>query len=146
MNIKMITNPIAYENTYFLSNDEFEKQIVNDDFVEYEEVYSGCYYGTLRSEIERISSQGKIVVFDVDVVGGLNLKKKFGADALALFIAPPSIQSLRERLINRQTDTPEMIDKRVDFPQPLGPTILTNSPCLTLKLTSFKAGTSPFGA
>lgn len=98
---------------YFLSNDEFEKQIVNDDFVEYEEVYSGCYYGTLRSEIERISSQGKIVVFDVDVVGGLNLKKKFGADALALFIAPPSIQSLRERLINRQTDTPEMIDKRV---------------------------------
>ena len=98
---------------YFLSNDEFEKQIANNEFVEYEEVYSGCYYGTLRSEIERISSQGKVVIFDVDVIGGLNLKKKFGADALSLFIAPPSIQSLRERLINRQTDTPEMIDRRV---------------------------------
>lgn len=98
---------------YFLSNDEFEKQIANNEFVEYEEVYSGCYYGTLRSEIERISSQGKVVIFDVDVIGGLNLKKKFGADALSLFIAPPSIQSLRERLVNRQTDTPEMIDRRV---------------------------------
>ena len=98
---------------YFLSLDDFEQKIKNKDFIEYEEVYSGCYYGTLRSEIERISAKGHTVVFDVDVLGGINLKKEFGDDALAVFISPPSIEVLRERLIKRSTDTPEMIEKRV---------------------------------
>ncbi len=98
---------------YFLSLEDFEQKIENKDFIEYEEVYPGCYYGTLRSEIERISAKGHTVVFDVDVLGGINLKKEFGKNAMAIFISPPSIEVLRERLINRSTDTPEMIEKRV---------------------------------
>ena len=98
---------------YFLTPDEFRQKIDNQDFIEYEEVYKDCYYGTLRSEIERITSQGKHVIFDVDVKGGLSLKKKFGDDALALFIAPPSIQELLNRLNHRGTDSPEMIEKRI---------------------------------
>ncbi|HHT23048.1 MAG TPA: guanylate kinase [Bacteroidales bacterium] len=98
---------------YFLSLEDFEQKIENQDFVEYEEVYPGCYYGTLRSEIERISAKGHTVVFDVDVLGGINLKKEFGQNALAIFVSPPSIEVLRERLINRATDTPEMVEKRV---------------------------------
>lgn len=98
---------------YFLSLEDFEQKIENQDFVEYEEVYPGCYYGTLRSEIERISAKGHTVVFDVDVLGGINLKKEFSEDAMAIFVSPPSIEVLRERLINRATDTPEMVEKRV---------------------------------
>jgi guanylate kinase len=98
---------------YFLSPDEFRQRIDNQEFVEYEEVYKDCYYGTLRSEIERITNNGKHVIFDVDVKGGLSLKKKFGNDALALFIAPPSIQELLNRLNHRGTDSPEMIEKRI---------------------------------
>ena len=98
---------------YFLTPDEFRQKIDNQEFIEYEEVYKDCYYGTLRSEIERITSQGKHVIFDVDVKGGLSLKKKFGDDALALFIAPPSIQELLKRLNHRGTDSPEMIEKRI---------------------------------
>ncbi len=98
---------------YFLSPDEFREKIANDEFVEYEEVYKDCYYGTLRSEIDRIGKQGKHIVFDVDVVGGLNIKKQYGDRALLIFIAPPSIDELRSRLTSRGTDSPEMIDLRI---------------------------------
>lgn len=98
---------------YFLSKEEFEQKIENKEFIEYEEVYSGCYYGTLRSEVERISAKGNTVIFDVDVLGGLNIKKQYGAQALAIFIAPPSVEALRHRLEKRSTDTPEMIKERV---------------------------------
>lgn len=98
---------------YFLSKDNFEQLIESKEFIEYEEVYQGCYYGTLRSEIERISAKGNTAVFDVDVLGGVNLKQQFGQDALAIFVAPPSIEALRNRLINRGTDSEEMIAKRV---------------------------------
>lgn len=98
---------------YFLSPDEFRRKIANDEFVEYEEVYKDCYYGTLRSEIDRIGQQGKHIVFDVDVVGGLNIKKQYGDRALLIFIAPPGIEQLRQRLVGRGTDSPEMIDLRI---------------------------------
>lgn len=98
---------------YFLTTEEFRKRIDNQEFLEFEEVYPGCYYGTLRSEIERITEDGNNVIFDVDVVGGLNIKKEFGDKALAVFIAPPGIEILEQRLISRATDAPEMIQKRV---------------------------------
>jgi len=101
------------EHYYFLSAEEFRKRIDNKEFIEYEEVYTDLYYGTLRSEIDRISNKGNNIIFDVDVVGGLNLKKQFGDNALALFIAPPSIDELLKRLNNRGTDTPEMIAQRI---------------------------------
>ena len=81
--------------------------------MEYEEVYAGSYYGTLRSELERIWSKGNTIIFDIDVKGGVNLKKLFGDQALAIFIKVPSIEELRQRLINRATDTPEAIERRV---------------------------------
>ncbi|MBQ3634792.1 MAG: guanylate kinase [Bacteroidales bacterium] len=98
---------------YFLTTEEFRKRIDEDKFVEYEEVYSGCYYGTLWSEVERIKNKGNVIVFDVDVVGGLNLKKIFKDDALTIFIQPPSIEELRRRLIGRGTDSMEKIEQRV---------------------------------
>jgi guanylate kinase len=98
---------------YYLTPDEFRKRIENNEFLEFEEVYPGCYYGTLRTEIERITWNGKDIVFDVDVQGGLNIKNEFGNRALALFIAPPSIEILHQRLIDRATDAPEMIKQRV---------------------------------
>ena len=98
---------------YYLSPDEFRQKIDNQEFLEYEEVYANCFYGTLRSEIDRITSQGRNIVFDVDVVGGLNIKKEFGDRALAVFIAPPSIEILHKRLVGRGTDSPEMIEKRI---------------------------------
>lgn len=98
---------------YFLTPDEFRKKIAADEFIEYEEVYQDTYYGTLKTEIQRIGDKGKNIVFDVDVVGGLNIKKQFGERALLIFIAPPSIEVLRERLTSRGTDSPEMIDLRV---------------------------------
>jgi len=104
-------NGIEY---YFLSPDEFRKKIANNEFVEFEEVYKDCYYGTLRSEIERIGKKGKNIVFDVDVVGGLNIKEQYGDRALLIFIAPPSIDVLRERLTGRGTDAPEMIKLRIE--------------------------------
>lgn len=99
---------------YFLSPDEFRQKIANDEFVEFEEVYKDCYYGTLRSEIDRIGKKGKNIVFDVDVVGGLNIKKQYGDRALLIFIAPPSIDILRERLTGRGTDAPDMIKLRIE--------------------------------
>lgn len=98
---------------YFLSTEEFERRIAADEFVEHEEVYKGCYYGTLRSEVERIWGQGHTIVFDVDVKGGLNLKKIFGSQALTVFIQPPSIDELRRRLVGRGTDSPEKIEQRI---------------------------------
>lgn len=101
------------EAYYFLSTEEFQQKIKEDAFVEYEEVYEGCYYGTLKSEIERIEMKGNHVVFDVDVVGGCNLKRIFAENALAVFIAPPNVETLRKRLEGRATDSPEMIEQRV---------------------------------
>jgi len=98
---------------YYLTPEEFRQRIENHEFLEYEEVYQNCFYGTLRSEVERITSKGKNIVFDVDVVGGLNIKKEFGERALAFFIAPPSIKELHKRLIGRGTDSEEMIAKRI---------------------------------
>jgi guanylate kinase len=98
---------------YYLTPEEFRTKIANDEFLEHEEVYPDCFYGTLRSEVERITSKGKNIVFDVDVVGGVNIKKQFGDRALSMFIAPPSVDVLRLRLINRHTDSDEMIAKRV---------------------------------
>jgi len=98
---------------YFLSVEEFEKRIANHEFVEYEEVYEGRYYGTLHSELERIWLKGNVVLFDVDVVGAINLKKKFNRQALTLFIQPPSVEELRRRLISRSTDSADEIEKRV---------------------------------
>ena len=98
---------------YYLTPEEFRQNVDNQEFLEYEEVYQNCYYGTLRTEVERITGQGKNIVFDVDVVGGLNIKKEFGDQALALFIAPPSIDELHKRLVSRGTDSAEMIEKRI---------------------------------
>ena len=98
---------------HFLTADEFRTKIQNEEFVEWEEVYSDMYYGTLKSEIERIWSTGKTVVFDVDVIGGLNLKKSFQKQALAVFIQPPSLAILEERLRNRKTDSEEKIQIRL---------------------------------
>ena len=98
---------------YFLTPEEFRRRIANNDFIEYEEVYTDKYYGTLKSEIQRIFDNGDNVVFDVDVVGGCNLKKIFGDKALSVFIMPPSVETLLSRLIKRGTDTPEVIQKRV---------------------------------
>ena len=98
---------------YFLSADEFRQLIAEDKLIEYQEVYKDHFYGTLRSEIERIKQKGHHVVFDVDVKGGLNLKKIFGSEAVAVFIQPPSIEELRKRLEGRGTDSEEMINQRI---------------------------------
>ena len=98
---------------WFLTTEEFRARIANGDFVEYEEVYPGCYYGTLTSEIDSKLEQGKNMLFDVDVKGGLNIKKNYGHRALALFIQPPGIDALRARLTGRATDSAEMIEKRL---------------------------------
>ena len=98
---------------FFLSVEEFKKLISEDAFVEFEEVYTDKFYGTLKSEVERTWSEGKVVIFDVDVVGGVNLKKIFGEKALSIFIAPPSIDELERRLISRATDDLETIKTRV---------------------------------
>ena len=99
---------------YYLSVEEFKNRIEEGSFIEWEEVYKDQFYGTPKSEIERIWGAGKHVIFDVDVVGGLNLKKHFSDNALALFVMPPSIEALRERLQSRKTETEESIRKRVD--------------------------------
>ncbi|AHF11536.1 guanylate kinase [Barnesiella viscericola DSM 18177] len=98
---------------YFISPEEFRRRIANGEFLEYEEVYAGKYYGTLKSEVERILDSGRNVIFDVDVVGGLNIKKYYGNQALALFIQPPSIEELKRRLNHRATDAPEVIASRI---------------------------------
>ncbi len=98
---------------YFLSPEEFKIKIENNEFLEWEEVYSGTFYGTLKSEVERIRENGQNVIFDVDVVGGLNIKKYYGDEALSVFVQPPSVEELRKRLVSRSTDAKEVIEKRV---------------------------------
>ena len=98
---------------YFLTIPEFREHIENNDFVEWEEVYEGSYYGTLRSEVDRIWAMGSHVIFDVDVKGGLMLKKQFGEKALAIFVKPPSVEELERRLIARSTDSEEKICQRI---------------------------------
>ena len=98
---------------YFLSPDEFRRHIEADDFLEYEEVYEGRFYGTLKSQVEEKLAAGWNVVFDVDVKGGINIKRYYGARALSIFIQPPSVEVLRERLIGRATDEMEQIEERL---------------------------------
>lgn len=98
---------------YFHSVEEFQQMIANDEFLEYEQVYAGGYYGTPKAPIEQMLSEGYHVVFDVDVKGGVNIKKYFGDKALSLFIQPPSIDELRHRLIGRATDSMEKIEERL---------------------------------
>lgn len=98
---------------YFLSAEEFAEAVAADKFVEWEEVYKGTCYGTLRSEMERIWSKGNVILFDVDVMGGIRLKEIFGEDAMSIFVMPPSIEELRRRLEGRGTDAPEVIEKRI---------------------------------
>lgn len=98
---------------FFLTVDEFRKRIGNGDFAEWEEVYKDHYYGTLKSEIKRIWSEGKHVLFDVDVKGGISLKRIFGKEAISIFIMPPSVAALEKRLLTRGTDSPEKIRMRV---------------------------------
>lgn len=106
-------NEIDGRDYYFISNEEFHRKVKNEEFLEWEEVYEGTCYGTLKSEVERIRNQGKNVIFDVDVVGGLNIKKYYGAEALAIFVEPPSVEELRKRLQIRSTETEEKIQMRI---------------------------------
>jgi guanylate kinase len=99
---------------HFLTVEQFKEQIENDGLVEYEEVYPGRYYGTLKSEIERIEDKGCNPILDIDVKGGVNVKKLYGDNALSIFIVPPSIETLRERLLSRATDSIEAINQRVE--------------------------------
>lgn len=98
---------------FFLSPDEFRQRIANDEFLEYEEVYENRFYGTLKAQVEKQLEAGQNVVFDVDVVGGCNIKKYYGDRALSVFIQPPSVEELRKRLTGRGTDAPEVIESRV---------------------------------
>ena len=98
---------------FFLSPEEFQKRIDNGEFLEYEEAYPGRFYGTLKAQVEKQLDEGQNVVFDVDVKGGCNIKAHYGDEALALFIQPPSIEELRRRLVNRGTETMEVIEDRL---------------------------------
>lgn len=97
---------------YFISKEEFLHKVAKHEFIEFEEVYSGTFYGTLKSEVERIWAEGKHVIFDIDVVGGLRLKSKFPEEALAIFVNPPSLDVLKERLRGRGTDSEEKLRER----------------------------------
>ena len=99
---------------YFISSEEFRKKIINNEFLEWQEVYKGSYYGTLKNEVNRIWNQNNYVIFDIDVIGGLNIKKMYNDKALSIFIMPPSIELLEERLRKRLTDNEESIKIRVE--------------------------------
>ena len=99
---------------YFLTPEEFRRRIANDEFLEYEEFYADKFYGTLKSEVERLSAEGKTVLFDVDVKGGVNIKKFYGDRALSIFVQPPSIEELSRRLHSRGTDAEDVIQVRLD--------------------------------
>lgn len=98
---------------FFLSPEEFRQRIANDEFLEYEEVYKDIFYGTLKSQVEKQLEAGQNVIFDVDVVGGCNIKRFYGNRALSVFIQPPSIEELRKRLTGRGTDSAEVIESRI---------------------------------
>ncbi len=106
-------NEIHGKDYYFISTETFREHIKNENFVEWEEVYTDNFYGTLKSELERIWAEGKSVIFDIDVVGGLNIKKHFPEQTLAIFVQPPSIEEMERRLRGRQTETEEKIKERV---------------------------------
>jgi len=101
------------EHYYFMSFKEFKQHIKNDDFLEWEEVYRDNFYGTLKTEVERIWAKGKNVIFDIDVVGGLRIKKKFPKETLAVFVKPPSVDELKRRLKKRKTESEEKINMRI---------------------------------
>ena len=107
-------NEIDGVDYFFLTVADFRKRIDNNEFVEWEEVYKDLFYGTLKSELERIWANGQHVLFEVDVKGGINLKNKFGTKAIAIFIMPPSVEELENRLVKRATDTPEKIRIRLE--------------------------------
>ncbi|MBI4932139.1 MAG: guanylate kinase [Bacteroidetes bacterium] len=109
----MRPNEIDGKDYHFMSTEEFKQKIKKNEFVEWEEVYTGQFYGTLKSEIERIWNSGKHVIFDLDVQGGINLKRKSGRQAYAIFVMPPSVEILELRLKQRQTETPESLAKRI---------------------------------
>lgn len=98
---------------FFLTPEAFKEKIQNNEFLEYEEVYTDRFYGTLKQQVENQREAGQNVVFDVDVKGGVNIKKYYGDEALSLFIQPPSVEELRKRLIGRATDSPEAIEQRL---------------------------------
>lgn len=106
-------NEIHAKDYHFISLDGFRSKIANDEFVEWEEVYTNNFYGTLKSEIQRIWDEGKHVIFDIDVIGGLNIKKQYPDNTLAIFVQPPSVEELKRRLEGRATETPEKIAMRV---------------------------------
>ena len=107
-------NETEGEDYYFLTIQKFKEKVENNEFVEWEEVYKDLFYGTLKSELERIWANGNNVLFDVDVKGGINLKNKFGTNSIAIFIMPPSVAELENRLIKRGSDTPEKIRIRIE--------------------------------
>jgi guanylate kinase len=111
---KQRENEVHGRDYYFLSVSDFKQKILQGEFLEYEEVYGGNFYGTLKAEVERIWAENKIVIFDVDVEGGLNIKKYFGEKALAVFVKPPSVQSLEMRLRDRSTETEETLKMRIE--------------------------------
>jgi guanylate kinase len=111
---KQRANEVHGKDYYFLSHEDFKQKIAENEFLEYEEVYGGNFYGTLKSEVDRIWAEGKAVLFDVDVEGGLNIKEYFGENALAIFVKPPSVEVLEDRLRFRSTETEETLKMRVD--------------------------------
>ena len=106
-------NEIDGKDYYFISMDDFNDKIDHDEFVEWEEVYSGTRYGTLKSEIQRLWDEGKNVIFDIDVIGGLKIRQVYPDDSLAILMSPPSVEVLRQRLIDRNTESPESLERRV---------------------------------
>ena len=129
---------------FFLTPEEFKAKIQNDEFLEYEEVYENRFYGTLKQQVENQREQGQNVVFDVDVKGGINIKKYYGDEALSLFIQPPSVEELRRRLEGRKTDTPEAIEERLakaEYEMTFAPQfdkIIVNDDLETAKLETLK--------
>ena len=107
-------NEVHGKDYYFLSSEEFQQKVKNNEFLEWEEVYNGTCYGTLKSEVEQRLLTGMNVIFDVDVIGGLNIKKHYGDVALAVFVMPPSVEELKNRLRNRATDSEEKIQTRIE--------------------------------
>lgn len=108
------TKEVDGKDYYFLSVDGFKKKIKENAFLEWEEVYKNQYYGTLKSEVKRIWNDGKTVIFDIDVIGGLNIKKQYSKECFSIFIMPPSVDVLRERLSSRGSESEEMLEKRLN--------------------------------
>lgn len=106
-------NEVEGKDYYFLSIDSFKSKIEENEFLEWEEVYPSHYYGTLKSEVESLRSMGKNIIFDVDVMGAINIKRKYADQAISIFINPPSLEVLEQRLVSRQTDSPENISRRL---------------------------------